>query len=71
MVGQPITIAGLFQMENVMPKATVKDVRASLIRAGVISPEKKVEVIRGANKPSKPISRLNAILARRNMTSHA
>lgn len=57
-----------------MPKATVKDVRASLIRAGVISPEKKVEVmpvVRGVNKPSKPISRLNAILARRNMTSHA
>lgn len=57
-----------------MPKANVKDVRASLIRAGVLSPEKKVEVmpvVRGANKPSKPISRLNAILARRNMTSHA
>lgn len=57
-----------------MPKATVKDVRASLIRAGVLSPDKKVEVspvIRGINKPTKPVSRLNAILQRRGMTSHA
>ena len=56
-----------------MPKAAIKDVRASLIRAGVLSPDKKGEVmpvVRGVNKPSKPISRLNAILARRNMTSH-
>lgn len=57
-----------------MSKATVKDARASFIRAGVLSPDKKTEVspvIRGINKPTKPVSRLNAILQRRGMTSHA
>lgn len=57
-----------------MPKATPLDVRASLIRAGALAPDKKTEVspvIRGINKPTKPISKLNAILQRRGMTSHA
>ena len=56
-----------------MPKATPLDVRASLIRAGAIAPDKRVEVspvIRGINKPTKPISKLNAILARRRECSH-
>lgn len=56
-----------------MPKATPMDIRSSLIRAGVISPDKETKVspmIRGANRPTKAVSRLNAILFRRGLTKH-
>jgi len=54
-----------------MPKATMSEVRASLIRAGQIAPVVKQPTIRGAHRVSTTVSKLNAILARRKECAHA
>lgn len=54
-----------------MPKATMSEVRTSLIRAGQIAPVAKQPTIRGANRVSATVSKLNAVLARRKECARA
>lgn len=55
-----------------MKKLNPMQVRESLIKSGILQPEsKKPFIVRGMNKSTKPVSKVNAILARRKECAHA
>lgn len=53
-----------------MKQSATQAIRASLIRAGAIQPDSKKPIPRFNARSNPPVSRLNAILARRKECAH-